>query len=306
MNRRAISYLFLMLLVPVCAGANCQRLMWRPAVELPPAVLAPEPTLDQIIGVINNNRSRVTTVSAPSAVIGAAGMPSIRAKLDIGGPRHMRLTAESFATGSELDVGSNHELFWIWVKRNQPPGVYFARHDSFANSPIQQSIPIRPEWLVEAVGLVYLDPTLPHQGPFRRADGRLEIHTAIASGQGPMTRVLVVDERSGWVLQQNLYDSRRQLVASAVNSRHMQDPITGFIMPRKTELSWPAAGTTMTLELKSVVFNSLELSPSLWIKPSFPGYPDRDLTQMTATSGQAKAPRMGLGGLLPTSPRAHR
>ena len=31
-------------------------------------------------------------------------------------------------TGPEVDLGSNDELFWFWVRRNEPPAVYFARH----------------------------------------------------------------------------------------------------------------------------------------------------------------------------------
>lgn len=201
----------------------------------------------------------------------------------------MRLKAGTGLTGPEIDLGSNHELFWIWIKRNEPRGVYFARHDAFASSPIQQSIPVRPEWLVEAVGLVYLDPMVEHQGPFQRHDGRLEIHTPTASAQGTLTRVLVIDARSGWILEQQLLGPQRELIARAVNSRHVRDPLTGFTMPRKTDLSWPSTGMSMSLELNDVTFNSIELSPELWTKPYLPDYPDRDLTQMAPPLAQRPA-----------------
>ena len=284
MKNRVVIYLFLLMVVTASSGASCQRFRWRPQQQLPPVVLPPQPTLAQILTVVNDNRARVTSVSSTQAILSSPGVPSMRAELAIGGPRHLRLTSRTGLTGKELDLGSNHELFWIWIKRNEPPGVYFARHDTFASSPIQQSIPVRPEWLIEALGLAYLDPALDHQGPFLRNDGRLEIHTPTASPQGPTTKVLVIDARSGWIVEQQLLGPQRQLLARAVNSRHMRDPITGFTMPQKTDLSWPATGMTMTLELNDVMFNSLEMSPELWIKPSYPGYPDRDLTQMSSPS----------------------
>lgn len=298
LKNRAGVFLFLLVALMAGGGASCQRLMWQPQQPLPPAVLPPQPTLAQVLSVINDNRARVTTVSSNQAILSSSGVPSMRAELAIAGPRHMRLTSRTGLTGKELDLGSNHELFWIWIKRNQPPGVYFARHDAFASSPIQQSIPVRPEWLVEALGLAYLDPTLAHQGPFPRNDGRLEVHTPIDSPQGPMTKVLVIDARAGWIVEQQLLGPQREVVARAVNSRHMRDPVTGFTMPRKTHLSWPSTGMSLSLELNNVTFNTLEMNPELWSKPSYPGYPDRDLTQMAAppvTPGQgtpvSSAPR---------------
>ena len=45
-------------------------------------------------------------------------------------PGRFRLTAGTAVTGQEIDLGSNDELFWMWVRRNQPPAVYFCRHDN--------------------------------------------------------------------------------------------------------------------------------------------------------------------------------
>lgn len=298
LNKRLAPYLFLLMTLMVSAGANCQRVIWR-SQPLPPAVFPQQPTLQQVLNVVNGNRARVSSVSTSQATISTPGVPSMRAELHIAGPRHLRMTARTGLTGKELDLGSNNEMFWIWIKRNQPPGIYFARHDSFAASPLQQSIPVRPEWLIEAVGMVYLEPTAAHQGPFVRNDGRLEIHTPVHSPQGPMTKVVVIDGRSGWVLEQHLLGPKRELIASAVNSRHVQDPATGFTMPHKTDVSWPATGMRLSLELTSPAFNSPTLDPELWIKPSYPGYPDRDLTQMAPPVAQTPAPNQLPAGPAP-------
>ena len=74
--------------------------------------------------------------------------------------------------GPEVDLGSNDQLFWFWIKRNQPPAVYVCRHDQFPTSRARQMIPIDPNWLVEALGTLVLDSQLPHQGPYRDKDNR--------------------------------------------------------------------------------------------------------------------------------------
>ncbi|REJ95144.1 MAG: hypothetical protein DWQ35_06995 [Planctomycetota bacterium] len=281
MNHRA-AYFALLLLLTASAGANCQRWVWQPQAATP-AVLPAQASLSQVIAVVNDNRARVASIRSSQALLSTPGAPSMRAEVAIGGPRHLRLTAGTGLTGSEVDLGSNEEIFWFWIKRNEPPGVYFARHDAFAVSQIRQSIPIQPEWLVEAFGLVYLDPNGAHQGPFVRQDGRLEVHTTTTTPAGPATRVLVVDPQTGWVVEQHLLSSNRQILASAFNSRHLRDPQTGFVMPRRTDLSF--GGNRMSLELSDLAVNPLDLSPELWIKPTFEGYPDRDLTQMASVSG---------------------
>ena len=54
------------------------------------------------------------------------------------GPRRVRLQAETSATGPEVDLGSNEEVFWFWVNRNEPPAVYFDRHSQRAGSAAQK------------------------------------------------------------------------------------------------------------------------------------------------------------------------
>ncbi len=52
-----------------------------------------------------------------------------------------------------LDVGSNSELFWFWVREAPTRAVLFSRHDQFAQSAAAQILPIEPTWLPEALGL---------------------------------------------------------------------------------------------------------------------------------------------------------
>jgi hypothetical protein len=266
------------MLLVTASGVGCQRgRMWPYQAPPAPVVFQNEPTLAEVVNVVNANRSRGTSLYANRVTLSGSGFPAMRATMAIGSPRQVRLRAGTGLTGQELDLGSNNEQFWIWVKRSQPPAVIVGRHDAVANSPLGRAFPVKPEWLVEAIGLVYLDPQAPHVGPIRRADGKLEIHTPVSTPAGQQTKVLVLDARSGLIYEQQLLDERGQRIASAVNTRHFRDPLTGLILPRETTLTWAPMALSFKVELNEVQVNPLQISNEQWTKPQYPGYAEMDV-----------------------------
>ena len=145
------------------SGASCPQTLQRYTNPLP-RVLPPSPTLEQVIEVVNRNSSQINSFSTNQASLSGPGFPSLGASVAFERPRRFRLRAGTGLTGTEVDLGSNDELFWFWLHRNQPPAVYFCRHEQFAASPARQTTPFEPGWLIEALGVVEFDPALPHQG----------------------------------------------------------------------------------------------------------------------------------------------
>jgi len=259
-------------------GASCPyRRPMDDLANLPPA-LPPSPTLDQIIQVVNANSAQIRSFSAPQATLSGTGFPSLQATVAYERPRHLRLRAGTGLTGQELDLGSNDELFWFWSRRNQPPGVYYCRHAQFASSPARQTLLVDPYWLIEALGVTEFDPALPHQGPFARSDGRLEIRTVREAPGGATTKITVLDRVHGAVLEQHVLDARNQVVASAAASQHRRDPLTGLVLPTVIDLRIPAQQMAMRLSLGSVQINRPFPNPEqLWAMPVLEGWPPVDL-----------------------------
>ena len=274
----------LLLLVSVglvaLSGASCPHfgsplMIGRP---LPPPALPPDPTLAQVIDVVNGGSAPIRSFSTNGATLSGSGFPSLRASVVFERPRRFRLRAETALTGAEIDLGSNDELFWIWVRRNEPPALYYCRHDQFAASPARRTLPIDPDWLVEALGIAELDPALPHQGPFRLEGGKLAVHTVRETPDGLTTKVTVIDGRRGLVLEQHLYDAGGKLLASAVTSRHRQDPLSGLTMPKVVDIYFPAADLRLRIDLGNVQINRpLAAATDVWRMPSYAGYPVVDL-----------------------------
>ena len=148
-------------------GASCPQFL--PAVHLPaaataagPARLAHAPTSDRSGGpkqredpVVRGQR-RHGQRRGLSQLAGERGLPTSAAV-----PPSAEMTG---LTGPELDLGSNDEVFWFWVRREQPPALYYCRHDQFAASPARQTLPIQPEWLIEAMGIAPFDPGAADRG----------------------------------------------------------------------------------------------------------------------------------------------
>ena len=206
-------------------------------------MLPPSPTIEQVIRVVNQNNSQIHAFTASYAQLSGPGWPTLRASVAFERPHRLRLIGETGLTGRELDLGSNEQMFWFWVRRNQPPAIYYRRHDQFATCSARQLIPVEPEWLIEALGTAELDPALPYQGPTPLANDRLEIRSIRETPSGPTTKIIIIDAAQGWVLEQHIFDAENHLKASSIASGHRRDPITGLIMPATVRINVPAASS---------------------------------------------------------------
>jgi hypothetical protein len=272
------------LLLPLLAAGCHVRPLWLTSKQndLPPAAFANKPTLDDIVYVVNANTQRVQRLQTENATLRVEGVPALRANLAYEQPRNFRLLAQlSQFTGRELDMGSNEELFWFWIRRDSQPSVYFARHAAFAESPARDLIPIEPNRLIDTLGLVYLDPAGQHRGPVERDPGLLEVTSQLPSPRGNLTRVLLVDAKYGWPAQQHLYDVSGQLLMSARASRQRFYRDEAVTMPHRIEVTLmpgQPAQIAFDVDVSSYSINRQSGDAAeLWAMPRIEGYPSVDI-----------------------------
>jgi hypothetical protein len=274
-----------------------------------PQVLMEGATRDQIIAAVNQNSSRIQSLTVTGATItipDMLGLPLLSGNIAAERPGRFRLTAGTLA-GQELDLGSNDELFWLWVRRNQPPAVYFCRHTQFANSNIRQVMPVEPSWLLAALGIVDLDPASVFEGPLpsARGAGTVELRSSMPSASGTLQRITVIDARRAWVLEQHIYDQAgTTLLASAVAETHRYYPVEQVSLPERVSIHLPTANLRMTINLGTVQINQLRADrQQLWTLPTFDGYPQYDLggaVPGTPLPGRTTGP-LQLNGVVPAS-----
>lgn len=268
------------------SGASCPGVLrgYQVGVMPLPRLLPAQPTREQIMTAVEDNTGRVRSYMASQAVLSVPGVPRLSAQVACEPPRRFRLRAQTSLTGNELDLGSNDDLFWLWVRRHEPPIMLFCRHDQYEQSSARRLLPIQAEWLPELLGLVRFDPDDRHEGPFTTPDGRFEIRSTIDSPDGPLLRSTLLQAATGLVEEQHLFTADGERLASVRMSRHRVDPTSGAALPRLVEVSWPASGVEFTLEITSLVTNAPAPDPGqLWQMPAYSGYEPIDLADPTVT-----------------------
>lgn len=292
----------LLLTLFVASGATCRRHTYGVDPMAPAAFVTP-PTLDDIIYAVNANTNRVQQLHTDSAWLSLPGLPGLRTTVSL--ERELRFRLKAKLIGPELDIGSNDELFWFWAKHTPEPLVFYASHRDFAASPTRGMFPVNPHWLIEAIGLVQLEPGGMHEGPFPRGDGRVEVRTRLAKPAGDMTRVLVIDERYGWILEHHLYDATGRAVASSRTSGHRYNAAAAAALPHRIEIEMPDAQLALTIEVNEYTINSLYGSPKqLWKMPQFEGYTPVDIA--APQSSPPASPMMNSRRSFPSTERPSR
>ena len=282
------------LVVACCAssGASCPNVLrgYQIGTMPLPRALPSQPTLDQVIAAVHDNTARVRSVSAPQAVLVVPGVPRLSARVACEPPRRFRLQAQTAITGPELDIGSNDDLFWLWLRQHTPPIIAFCRHDQYAQSKARQLLPIRADWMPELLGLVNFRPEDAHEGPFPMPDGRIEIRSRIRDTEGELLKSTILDATTGLVAEQHLFTPAGERLASVRTTRHRVDPGSGAALPHVVEVSWPTAKVDFKLELASVTANLPTADPAqLWQMPAYPGYEPVDLADPAVTLGPTSA-----------------
>lgn len=267
------------LLTPLwVTGGGCAQLGQMIASQNAPRMLPPAASATDIVTVINNNSNLVRSLYSGDASLSAPMTPTLRATLALERPRRLRLRADTALTGPELDVGSNDAFFWLWLKRQTPPAIFYCRHEQYAQSAARQMFPVEPEWLIEALGLPLLDPAAFALPPVPVDRGKVRLQGQVAGAFGPMTKTLLIDSARGWVLEQQLHASGGQLLATSRTSNHFRDPASGATVPRHIEIHWPATQFQANIDFRSLQVNTLMgAQAALFEFPTIAGTPAVDL-----------------------------
>lgn len=231
------------------AGGCRAHAWWQRRGDAPPVLFSTLPSAAEVVAAVNAHTARIQTLQSRGATLSIPGAPAISAELAVERPRRLRVRAGTQLGGPELDLGSNDELFWLWVARMPEPAVYFARHEQFAVSPARRLLALEPLWLIEALGLLELDPAAVTEGPLLAGHDRIELRLVHSTADGPVTRLVRLHARYGWVLEQHVLDARGQILASAQTSGHQFQAVDGVALPRRLTVQVPPSGLRWQLDI---------------------------------------------------------
>jgi hypothetical protein len=290
----AIRHLTMVLLTFVACGATCMPKRTIPDFQPTPAFNSP-PTFEQLVEVLNRTRN-VQSLQSNSASVTLNNERAVNTNMTWAREKKFRMTA-SVAGIAGLDIGSNEEAFWLTIRNfATTPEMYYARHDEFESLVHRPMLPVSPVWLIEALGVIELNPQLVQQAPVTRADGLIEITSWVPSPIGNFARTIVVDPKFGYSRQIVLKDPTGRFVANAQQSKHQYYPSIQASLPHavKVQLS-PAGYEVIELDISIGAYLVNGLPPdnvAQFVMPDRSAFQSYDLARLNQGNHQAIAPPM--------------
>ncbi|QDT13129.1 hypothetical protein [Planctomycetes bacterium K23_9] len=290
---RTLSWVMIIAVCFVSGGATCARrdvpLPFPPA----PAVLTETPSAAQVATAVNRT-GRITQLSTNSATVDVLTMPNLpklNATMSAQREKNFRLKASlPIILGAGMDLGSNDDVFWFEVPEGVSKTLYYANHQQYRQQLNRAILPVDPSWVMDALGLVQIDPALVVAGPVRRADGLLEIRSTMNLPNGMYQRVCLIHPRFGYVTHQFLYAPSGNLVASSEASNHKYYDEYQCALPHSVTLRLqPSVGPplAMKIDVSSYAVNQLLTGdPQVFTMPTSASNAV-DLTQLSASGGAA-------------------
>lgn len=280
----------------VCGGATCARRDTGLVFPPPPPMLSDTPSLEEVTVALRRTDAvrQLATNSASVDVLTMPSLPTLSATMQVQRERDFRLRASlPVVMGAGLDLGSNRELFWFEVPEGIRRTLYYARHEEYREQLPRAVLPVDPSWLMEAIGLVDLDPELVVAGPVPREDGKLEIRSTVPMPRGDYQRVLYVANPGGFVTHQFLYEPGGRLVAVSEASNHRFYDTPGCALPHRIRFELMPADDpplAMQIDIGGYLVNQLlSDDPGLFTMPTGAAKTE-DLTRMGGPPGVASAP----------------
>ncbi len=212
-----LKYSVLMTFLTILSACSSMR-TFMPQ-QAPECVLPPNASYTQIINHLNSQTSGVYGWQSSNVKIRArqqGGIPiSLNAMLATEQPKRFRLRASS-PLGAEVDFGSNNERFWFWIKRNEQKRVFTIRHDHYQAMGSQLNIPFEPDWILEALRIVPLnEKELSIQKEGQNSPNVKLISDRLLPNGKLVQKILVVNLCTGNIIEQSLFDSQGQRIATA-------------------------------------------------------------------------------------------
>lgn len=274
-----------------CPMANAQwfKGFRRQAAPAIPTAFTGMPTQQQLLQRLAAQTAMVRQVDA-SVTVAIPGAPKLRGTIQIERPLRLRLKAGVLGVDQMgVDVGSNDELFWIWTRAaigGQAPTLMYAFHEQFKRSTgsVRQAIPLEPNWLINALGLVEFSKDDFHEGPLLTPQGRLKLITVSNADAGRQYRITLIDATRGLIEQQSIYDENRNLIAYTNSTGYKFYPQHNVSLPNEIEMHlYTSDGHEQELTVTTNGFNinSLFGDPQrMWTMPQPSNVQKIDLSQV--------------------------
>jgi hypothetical protein len=186
--------------------------------------------------------------------------------------------------GQEVDLGSNDQEFWYWIKKGAPYQFYCSYQAMEQGKVQKMPFPFQPDWVLEAMGLGKYGPAERYQLSYDDNTLRLIEKTRSPQGQ-PVKKVIVFNRNKAVGNQPQITDflllddaTNKEICACHISERVII-PNRGEI-PRKFELRWPEQKLKLGIRLDGVS-STTQFPPQVFVRTPPKGVESVNLATLT-------------------------
>jgi hypothetical protein len=263
------------------------------------------PSKEALVKYLNDNSGRVQSVRSNDILLtcyyGIMPPIGLTAKMVCEKPRNLRLAAYHPAGSTEVDLGSNNQEFWWWIKRGDPY-QYFCSYKDLDEGRVKAVLfPFQPEWIMEAMGVADYGSADQYVGVTADRDNTIRLVKRTRSPQGRSVLKVIVFNRTqtnvsqgiAQVVRHELIDeATKQPLVSAQITKVQVDPVQGGVLPKVMSLRWPAAKLTMTMTFDKLAVNTA-VPQSAFVREPINGIQQMDLSRFAPSSGMQRVQGRG-------------
>jgi len=245
---------------------------------------------DEFVSYLNRQSGFIQTVryddvGLKATIPGQPWVPALRSGLMVAQkPKNFRMQSGFALGGDQLDIGSNAQEFWMYVKQPKPTYL-FCTHADFPKVQDDLPVPFEPDWIMQALGMATYDPKKLYEVEISEKDRAyyLKWEDTNAAGQKVMKVTEFAGEnaegtqpqvRKHMILAQTKTGLQRNLVAEIHKVAVLDagiDSVTGqrttVQVPTEVTLEWPQQKVKLALTLGKPKLNSHE-EVALFSKPA--------------------------------------
>jgi hypothetical protein len=260
--RRVLTGLGAGLCLTMAVGCAPESWMRKPTPSDVESVSTGNPTAEPLLNYLNAEAHKIQSFQCERLELQAraqGGGGNVSGYLYCRAPHDFRLRGKAMGM-DEVDMGSNDEEFWFWIKRASP-NLYHCSYRDFQQGGVRLPFPFQPEWIAEALGMGQYtgNPADYHVQRVGPGGNKIELTRTITSPQGqPVTKVTVcnfnkVRPPTPQILEHRLQDAQGKVICSAAIQSVAFDPATEATYPKVVVLSCPGEKPGERVELRMIM-----------------------------------------------------
>jgi hypothetical protein len=265
---------------------GCNNWLHRPATDTLVSRTNQKPTAEQLVRYLNANADRVQSLECRQVFLDAKQgnqAVGLDALIACQKPRDFRMVGR-VAGSPEVDLGSNGDEFWYWIRRAEPAYLYHCSYQDFSRG-VRMPFPFQPEWIIEALGIAHYDENKKYE--VVETQNTYELVERTTSPQGQPVRKVTIFRRgqsgSGGpqLIAHALQDGQGREICSARILETQYDQASGAVLPKRVHLAWPQEKIEMKMKLDGVSVGQIEpqRASGLFSRANLTSVPGYDLAR---------------------------